>query len=136
MTATCQASCTSPASPASPVITSGTVKSFIAGAVYNYSSTRRIGIIVDSSLGQLPAINDRSAPLLRDRYLPPGFTLIFASDVSVDSIPNALIRQCHSQADRILGSIMDGKTTMAPIEAPQGEPYSHFRMWQWNPTGA
>ena len=42
MTTTCQASCTSPASAASPVKTSGTVKSFIAGAVYTQTSAREI----------------------------------------------------------------------------------------------
>lgn len=58
------------------------------------SEEMRIGFVVDSDLGKLEAYSDRSQPLLNNFYLPPNFTLIYASADYSDEWTNQMIKIC------------------------------------------
>lgn len=59
---------------------------------------KRIGFIIDSDLGNLEAYSNRSMPLLDDFYLPPNFTLLYASADYSDEWTNQMIRMCDKSA--------------------------------------
>lgn len=56
---------------------------------------RKIGIIVDSDLGNIPDFNNRTKPLLDEYFLPDEYELIFASDKVSDNIFNQMIKLSH-----------------------------------------
>ena len=60
-----------------------------------YSPTDKIGIVVDSDLGNIEDYNSRKKPIFNDFFLPDGFELIFASDKVNDNIFNQMIKRCH-----------------------------------------
>lgn len=59
------------------------------------SDTRKIGIVVDCDLDNIPKYNSRELPILGNYYLPEGFELIFASDKVSDNIFNQMIKDSH-----------------------------------------
>ncbi len=65
----------------------------------------RLGLVVDSKLGEHSEINARSRPYFNDFRLPDGVSLIYASDAANDSIMNALIRQCDKLGSDLLATI-------------------------------
>lgn len=65
----------------------------------SHSPELKIGIIVDSDLGNIPTYNSRTKPIFEDYYLPSNFTLIFASDAAKDSFLNVAISKCHNLAN-------------------------------------
>lgn len=64
-------------------------------------------LCTDHDMNSLPAINDRSAPYIEDRYLPDGIRLIYASDKG-SSIPNKLIKSAHKGASKIAKLLSEG----------------------------
>lgn len=56
---------------------------------------RKIGIVVDSDLDNIPAFNKREKPILGNYFLPDGFELIFASDKVTDNVFNRMIKLSH-----------------------------------------
>lgn len=71
-------------------------------------SASRIGLVVDSELGDLHEMNLRRKPYHRDLFLPTNIQLIYASDRAGDTLSGTLIKQCHSTASHILGQIKGG----------------------------
>ena len=68
-----------------------------------YDSSKKIGIIVDSDLGNIPDYNKRIKPIYKDIYLPENVKLIYArSDASGEWLPNKLIKACDKHATDIL----------------------------------
>lgn len=91
----------------------------------------RIGLIVDSDLGNLAAFNGRSLPVVADFYLPEGFTLIYASsDVGTrDSVLNAAIRLCDNESSRFLDRLERDPDLLGQMDEVSGRPYTHWCVW-------
>lgn len=78
------------------------------------TDARKIGIIVDSDLGNLNDYNQRIKPIWDNYYLPGEFELIFASDKVTDIIFNRMIATCHKLSSIMLEKIeKDIKSTIA-----------------------
>lgn len=58
----------------------------------SYNSSKKIGVIVDSDLGNIARFNRQNKPLLDDFYLPDNFSLIYASsDSGKENVQNIMI---------------------------------------------
>jgi hypothetical protein len=68
----------------------------------NYNPESKIGIIVDSDLGEISNYNRQSKPIIGDFFLPKNFEFIYASDKAQDNALNAAIKHCHYVADKSL----------------------------------
>lgn len=66
-----------------------------------FSQSKKLGVVVDSKLGEMQRINDRKLPYFEDQYLPVFARLIYASDAMTDGLPNQMIRQCDVVADAV-----------------------------------
>jgi hypothetical protein len=66
---------------------------------------RKIGVIVDSDLGNLNDYNQRMKPICDNYFLPAEFELIFASDKVTDNIFNRMIATCHKLSSIMLEKI-------------------------------
>jgi hypothetical protein len=73
----------------------------------NYYPQQRIGLVVDSDLGNLKDYNKRTKPLCDNFYLPDNFELIFASDKAADSILNSAIKICHNTSIKVLPDLVE-----------------------------
>jgi SEC-C motif-containing protein len=94
---------------------------------YNFS---KIGFIVDSDLGSIPAYNNRTKAIYSDYYLPQNIELIYASaDVGKEYLANKLISLCDKEATKLLESILSDKVTNDNLHQVSNEPYTHFRFW-------
>jgi len=91
----------------------------------------KIGVVVDSDLGNLPAYNARSIPIYSDFYLPENFELIYASaDVGKkEFLVNHLISLSEDMAKSLLTRILLNEDPDTQMEEVNNEPYTHFRMW-------
>ncbi len=90
----------------------------------------RLGIIVDSDLGALPAYNDRALPIEGDFYLPERYTLIYASaDIGRDQISNKLIALCDKESRRLLDYLAAVPDDDEGLDSVENRPYSYFRLW-------
>jgi hypothetical protein len=68
-----------------------------------FSAKERVGLVVDSELGKLMQINERSEPYYRGHLLPKNVGLIYAStDATSGSLPGAMIKACDTVA-RLVG---------------------------------
>ena len=66
-------------------------------------SNKRIGVVVDSHLDDLPSFNARSRSLPNGSSLPKGFELIYGSaDVGKDHVAPLLISRCDRAASRFM----------------------------------
>lgn len=63
---------------------------------------RKIGIVVDSDLGNIQSYNDRHLPIYGDFFLPENFELIFASDKVNDNVFNRMIRLSHKKSKEVI----------------------------------
>lgn len=98
---------------------------------------RGIGIIVDSDLGSLTAINQREQPYFSSHLLPPDITLIYgSSDVGgTEYIANKAISQCDTMATQILRQI-EADARDEAYEIDSSIPVSRFRKWNIQPETA
>ncbi|TBG25403.1 hypothetical protein ELG79_09130 [Rhizobium leguminosarum] len=73
------------------------------------SAGTRVGMIVDSDLGNIPKFNTRSAPFFEDRYLPPGVQLVYASaDSGSENVVNRVLQTADSVSTQALDAIGRG----------------------------
>lgn len=61
-----------------------------------YNSKQKIGLIVDSDLGEIVNYNNRLKPIYKDYFLPDNFTLIYATSDKKDSLLNLMIKLCDN----------------------------------------
>lgn len=59
------------------------------------TDSRKIGLVVDSDLGNIESYNRREKPIFMDYLLPEEYELIFASDKVTDNLFNEMIKRCH-----------------------------------------
>lgn len=71
-----------------------------------FSSDTRIGIVIDSELGNLEDYNNRKIPLRDNFYLPENFIMMYASADRTDEWCNGMIRQCDDIAKKRLREIV------------------------------
>lgn len=69
--------------------------------------SRKIGIVVDSDLGNIPAYNKQEKPIFKEYYLPDEFELIFASDKVTDNIFNRIIKQSHKVSYELIPKVIE-----------------------------
>jgi len=73
----------------------------------NYKTVHKIGIIVDSDLGNIIEYNKQRKPLCDNFFLPDNFELIYASDRANDNVLNHAIKKCHSTSKDILRQFVE-----------------------------
>ena len=66
----------------------------------------RVGLVVDSELGSLEAINSREKPLIGNEMLPEHIQLLYASDAAADTLQNQMIRYCDRSATDAKPSVL------------------------------
>lgn len=110
----------------------------VISSIINRSPDKRVAILVDAYLSDLPAINRREQPVLGKNFLPEGFELIYASgDKPNDSIANNLLRRADANA-REVATICEQPGILKPplVKTPEGGLLSHIRTWEKNgPAG-
>lgn len=79
----------------------------------------KVGLVVDSELGVIPQINERSECYYDRHALPPYVKLIYASDAAAETLPNQMIRYCDKQAERMMSELHKHLPTLNP--APNGD---------------
>lgn len=93
-------------------------------------SGKKIGVIVDSNLGDIDKYNSREKPLFGNEYIPPNVTLIYASADKKDSIANKLIWLCDDLASSQFETMQNIGVLDDLKEAPY--PCEYFRQWIHN----
>lgn len=77
-----------------------------------------LGMVVDSDLGRVNAMNMRKEPVLGSYYLPPNIQLIYSSaDVGKDSITNKALTFADSAATQCLRAIASGNVAFSDKKA-------------------
>lgn len=77
------------------------------------SPSVRVGMVVDSDLGNLLAYNARSKPFFENRTLPGNVTLIYASaDTGGESLLNRALKIADSAASQVLDAVESGTVAM------------------------
>lgn len=88
---------------------------------------KTIALFVDSELGNLDGINERSRPLLGGSYLPENFRLIYASADSGGTVANKLMKLCDRWARDKLQEILTNPHMDSLKETTYG--CRLFRQW-------
>ncbi|MBL1147368.1 MAG: hypothetical protein HND56_02890 [Pseudomonadota bacterium] len=73
------------------------------------NSGKRIGIVVDSALSDIPKLNDGKIPLFENYFLPKNVTLIYASADKSDMLFNRLIKYMDKEANKLKADILSGE---------------------------
>ncbi|WP_219094941.1 hypothetical protein [Pseudomonas sp. UMAB-40] len=67
--------------------------------------TQRVGVIVDSELGDHVAINARTKPYYKNHMLPANMTLVYASDAATETFINAMIKLNDKNANGLIKAV-------------------------------
>jgi hypothetical protein len=79
------------------------------------SRTQRVGVVVDSDLGNLEFYNQRKERFDGFNYLPSKWKFIYASDVTVETLPNHAIRNAHKISHSLLRLLATGAAPLATV---------------------
>ena len=71
-----------------------------------------VALVVDSELGALPAINNRTRPFYKQFTLPSNVELVYASSDSGTDVPNKLIKECDKASREIVRQIDMGEMSL------------------------
>ncbi|MDD5692073.1 MAG: hypothetical protein PHP10_02725 [Candidatus Omnitrophica bacterium] len=83
----------------------------------HFKNQRRLGLVVDSELAKLDAINSITVPYYKDCFLPKFVTLIYAStDSGKENIANQLLSYCDKGAGMVLEHIQRNQLTIPNLE--------------------
>lgn len=107
--------------------------SFVCKSIINQFPEDLVAVIVDSDLGQIPAINRREEPIQDDFYLPNRFELLYASSDPGDRyIANDLLKLCDRNTREVAKLVASTQTSSLPLlmKADPGEPFTHIRIWK------
>ncbi|KAA6179287.1 hypothetical protein F3K50_02940 [Pseudomonas marginalis] len=77
--------------------------------------TQRVGVVVDSELGDHVAINNRTKPYYRDHLLPDNMSLIYASDAAAETFLNEMIKMNDKNASELIKAVMQKGLSTLPI---------------------
>jgi hypothetical protein len=89
----------------------------------------KVGLIVDSDLGNHQAFNKREMPIFGDFYLPENVTIVYASDKGgAEHLSTKMIKYCHDLAsDTFKGNNL--VMNIANLQQGIDGIYSHIRQW-------
>lgn len=91
---------------------------------------KRIGLIVDSDLGQIEAYNSQSMPIYEQYYLPTYVKLIYASaDFKSEHVYNRLMSRVDAEARGVLEHVVANPDDRRDLKQMEGRPFTHFRKW-------
>lgn len=98
-------------------------------AVHPLEYAGKIGLIVDSDLGNHQAFNDRTLPIFSDYYLPDNVTIIYGSDKGgAEHLSTKMIKYCHDlAADMYKGQNL--VMNIAGLNPVLEGFYTHIRQW-------
>lgn len=68
---------------------------------------KKVGIVIDSELGNLEGYNNRTVPVFGEWYLPDNYTFMYATANTSDEWCNKMIRQCDKAATQRLAVIVN-----------------------------
>jgi len=89
----------------------------------------KIGLVVDSDLGNHQAFNDRTLPIVADYYLPENVTILYGSDKGgAEHLSTKMIKYCHDLASDLYKGqdlVMDLTGLHQGLEGF----YTHARQW-------
>lgn len=72
-------------------------------------NNKKVGIVIDSELGNLEKYNNRNIPVFNDWYLPENYSFIYATANKKDEWCNKLIIQCDKIASLRLKEVLNYK---------------------------
>lgn len=97
----------------------------------NRNGTARIGVVVDSELDRIPAINRRKRQIADGFLLPENVTLIYASSERDRNLPfNFMIAQCDSDATLLIDKIKGDRTRLKSLVTSNAELYESSYYWR------
>lgn len=70
-----------------------------------FLQTQRVGVIVDSELGDHVAINSRTKPYYGNHMLPANMTLVYASDAAAETFINGMIKLNDKNAGGLIEAV-------------------------------
>ncbi|MHB8222677.1 MAG: hypothetical protein ACYDHV_07520, partial [Desulfurivibrionaceae bacterium] len=92
-----------------------------------YTKFNKIGIIVDSDLGNLKEYNSRNQPIFDNFLLPEKFQLIYASsDTGKDLFANKMLKYADKASSLCLEALRDG-TIPLNTKIVENQHYSGIR---------
>ncbi|MFZ1640996.1 MAG: hypothetical protein WAV07_06065 [Candidatus Contendobacter sp.] len=94
----------------------------------------KVGVIIDSHLGNLTKIESRLIPILDECYLPSWATIVYASDAASDRLPNVLLRNSDKAANDLLCQI-EGADWSEESPFPFSDHATYFRVWNAGKAG-
>ncbi|MFI8746412.1 hypothetical protein ACIGKL_14765 [Pseudomonas sp. NPDC077186] len=87
----------------------------------------KIGVVVDSYLSEIPAINAKAEPIYENIFLPSNMTLLYASsDVGLEYTANKLIKYADQSAKLVLEHIKSGRASINE-KVISGRPFKGYR---------
>ena len=94
----------------------------------NLDPALKVGLVVDSELGDIPRYNLRTTPLAPGIYLPENVELIYASSERDKTLPfNFLIAKCDADAKLLIGKILADQTRLQALKSSDTSNFeSHF----------
>tara|TARA_R110002167_G_scaffold159918_1_gene355642 strand:- start:861 stop:1625 length:765 start_codon:yes stop_codon:yes gene_type:complete len=105
----------------------------LAGHPITYAG--KIGLIVDSDLGNHQAFNDRSLPIIGDYYLPDNVSIIYGSDKGgAEHLSTKMIKYCHDLAADVYKQKMPFLNPLGLQKGVDGL-YTHIRQWDTEEEG-
>ncbi len=95
----------------------------------DYIRDLKLGIIVDSDLGNIENYNSRKTPIFDNFFLPPNIELIYASSDSGsrEFIANAALKQTDKEAKRFLTYVLNNEKEIEDAESFNDKPYTRFK---------
>lgn len=76
-----------------------------------YQKDQKFCVITDHDLGNHEKYNSRKLPIYGETLLPENVSFLYATDASVDSIANKLIRECDVYAGTRLNELINNDVT-------------------------
>lgn len=67
---------------------------------------KKVGIVIDSELGNLEGYNNRTTPIFEQWFLPENYTFMYATADASDEWCNKMIKQCDKTASQRLKEII------------------------------
>ena len=93
---------------------------------------KKIGLLVDSDLGNHESFNSRELPIYGTYCLPRNISLVYCStDGGKENVINRLIAFCDKKANEVLTFLKNDGVDAEKLEEAKvsNKPYSHFRQW-------
>jgi hypothetical protein len=96
----------------------------------NNEPSLKIGLVVDSELGNIHEYNLRKVPIVDGVYLPQNVELVYASAECDKNVPfNYLIWKCDADAALLIDKIKKDKSRLAALQPSDGKRYASSYYW-------